>query len=152
MTTKQIVIISIVVIAAAFAFGRWSAPEHVKIQTVEVEKKTDDKKVVVDDNKKTTITETDKPDGTKTKVTVITDNKNSKSEDKSTDDTTKTVSKEIDKSSSKVTISMLAGASLTKLGTPIYGGAISRPILGPITVGVFGFQNGVAGVSVGLTF
>ena len=152
MSTKTILIIAAIALLTAFAVGRWSAPEKVKIQTVTVENKTDDKKVNTDDHKVTTITETDKPDGTKTKVTVISDNKDTQLVDKKTDDLTQTTTKEVDRSSSKVTISALAAANITKLGAPIYGGSISKPILGPITVGAFGFQNGMIGVSLGLSF
>lgn len=152
MNTKTIVIASVVALLVAFAVGRWSAPEKVKIQTVTVEKKTDDKKTDTDDHKVTTITETDKPDGTKTKVTVISDNKDTQVVDKKTDDLTQTTTKEVDRSSSKVTISALAAVNVTKLGVPIYGASVSKPILGPITVGIFGLQNGTAGVSVGLSF
>jgi hypothetical protein len=152
MTTKQLIIIGVVLLLTAFAVGRWSAPEKVKIQTVTVEKKTDDKQTAIDDHKVTTITETDKPDGTKVKKTVISDNKDTHIEDKKTDDLTQTTTKETEKSSSKVTISALAALNVTKPGLPIYGASITRPILGPITVGLFGLQNGTAGVSVGLTF
>jgi len=152
MTTKQIVIVAVVAILGAYAFGRWSAPEKVKIQTVEVEKKTDDKQTKTDDKKITTITEVDKPDGTKTITTVITDAKETQVDDKKTDDTTKTESKEIDRSSAKVTVSMLAGINVTNPGVPMYGISISKPILGPITVGMFGFQTGLIGASLGLTF
>jgi hypothetical protein len=152
MSTKQIVIICVIALLGAFAAGRWSAPEKIKIQTVEVEKKTNEKQVAVDDHKVTTITETDKPDGTKVKTTVIADNSKTKVDDKSTDDTTKTMTKEVDKSSSKVTISLLASMHLSSPGLPIYGAAVTKPILGPLTVGIFGFQDSTAGVSVGLTF
>ncbi len=152
MTTKQIAIVGAVALLTAFAVGRWSAPTKVKIQTVEVEKKTDDKKVNVDDHKLTTITETDKPDGTKVKTTTIADDRNTKVEDKKTDDVSKSVVEELDKTTSKITISALAALNVTKPGLPMYGASITRPILGPITVGIFGLQNGTAGVSVGLTF
>ena len=152
MTTKQALIVGSVALVVAFAVGRWSAPDKVKIQTVEVEKKTDDKKVAVDDHKVTTIIETDGPNGVKTKKTVISDNSNTQVEDKKTDDLTKTTTKEVDKSTSKITISALAAMNLTKPGLPTYGASVTRPILGPLTVGVFGLQNGTAGVSVGLTF
>ena len=152
MNTKTIIIVSIVALLTAFAFGRWSAPEKVKIQTIEVEKKTDDKKVNIDDHKVTTITETDKPDGTKVKTTIISDNRNTKITDKKTDDTTTTTTKEIDRSTSKVTISALAAMNVTKFGLPIYGASVTKSILGPITVGAFGLQNGTVGMSLGLSF
>jgi hypothetical protein len=152
MTTKQIVIIALIALVGAFAVGRYSAPEKVVTKTVEVEKKTEDKQVDSQDNKVTTITETDKPDGTKVKTTVIADKKDVQVDDKKTDDITKTETKEIDRGSSKVTISLLAGENVTSPGIPTYGLSITKPILGPLTVGVFGFQNGLIGASIGLTF
>lgn len=152
MTTKQIIIAFVVVTLGAYAFGRWSAPEKVITKTVEVEKKTDDKKVDTQDHKITTITETDKPDGTKVKTTIIADAKTTQSDDKKTDDTTKTESKEIDRATAKVTLSLLAGVDFNNPTKPQYGISISKPILGPITVGVFGFQTGLVGASVGLTW
>jgi PDZ domain-containing secreted protein len=152
MTTKQILIIGAIALTVAFAFGRWSAPEKVKTITQTVEKKTDDKVVAVDDHKLTTITETDKPDGTKVKTTVIADTRDTSVHDKSTDQVEKTQSKEVDKSTSKITISMLAGTNVTSPSSLTYGASITKPILGPITVGVFGFQNGTVGASIGLTF
>lgn len=152
MTTKQILIISAIALATAFAFGRWSAPEKVKIQTVEVEKKVDDKKTAVDDHKLTTITETDKPDGTKVKTTVIADDRNTKVDDKSVDTSAKTETKEIDRSSSKVTVSFLGGIAIASPYLPTYGVAVTKPVVGPLTIGLFGFQNGLIGASLGLTF
>lgn len=156
MTNKVKVIISVVAIATSFAFGRWSAPEKIKteIKTVEVEKKTDDKQTDNKDHKTITIIETTKPDGTKTKTTTITDDRDNKSEDKSTDDLSKTTdqTKEVSKSSSPITVSVLAGLDISSPAVPIYGLSITRPILGPITLGVFGMTNRTGGLSVGLTF
>lgn len=152
MTTKQILIVCALALVTAFAVGRWSAPEKVKIQTVTVEKKTEDKQVAIDDHKLTTITETDKPDGTKVKTTVISDNKDTKVDDKKTDDLSQTTTKETEKSSSKVTISLLGAVDLSDPTSPTYGLSITRPILGPITLGIFGLQDKVVGMSIGLTF
>jgi hypothetical protein len=152
MDTKYKIIAAVVLLLGAFAFGRFSAPEKVKIQTVEVEKKTEDKQAASHDDKVTTITQVQKPDGTKTTTTVIADVKDVHVDDKKTDDVTKTETKEIDRSSAKVTVSALMGVNITNPGVPMYGISISKPILGPITVGVFGFQNGLVGASVGLTF
>ena len=156
MTTKVKIIICTLVVLTVFAAGRYSAPTKIKTETkiVEVEKKTDDKKSDVKDHKKTTIVETTAPDGTKTKTTTITDDKESKSDDKSTDDTSRTTdqTKEVSKGSSPLSVSLLAGLDISAPGTPIYGLAVSRPILGPVTLGLFGMTNRTGGVSIGLTF
>jgi len=139
---------AMVALVLTFFAGRWSAPEHVKVvtQTVTVDKKTDDETK----HEKVTKVEVKQPNGTDTTTTTIVDD----SEDKSTDDSTvsQTTTKESSKSSSKLTISALAGVNITSPGSLIYGASISRPILGPVTVGLFGLSNGVGGASVGLTF
>jgi len=35
---------------------------------------------------------------------------------------------------------------------PTFGGSVTKPILGPVTMGLWALSNGNAGVSVGLTF
>lgn len=156
LTAKTKIILVIVIVISAYTFGRWSAPEKVRTETkiVEVEKKTDNKKTDVNDHKKVTIVEVDSPDGTKKKTTTITDDRNSQIDDTSTDDISKTAdeTKEITKSSSKLTISMLASTNLSAPAVPIYGLMIQKELVGPITVGIFGLQDKSAGMSIGLTF
>lgn len=53
------------------------------------------------------------------------------------------------KERSKLAISALAGTDLSK---PIYGAAVSKEVLGPITIGIFGLSNASFGASVGLNF
>ena len=108
MLNRTIYVGIFVALLAAFAAGRWMAPTKTITQTVEVDKKTDDKNTDAKDNTKTTIVETTKPDGTKTTTTVITDDKDTKTSDKTTDDLSLTKSKEVDHSVSKVTVSLLA--------------------------------------------
>lgn len=156
MGTKTKVIIIAVSLLASYAFGRWSAPEKVKIETkiVEVEKKVKHEDKKSEKHKKTTIVEITLPDGSKQKTTTITDDTETESKTKETDTAkrSETDTKEVTRSSSKVTVSALAGAFVNKFGLPVYGVAVSKPVLGPITVGAFGFQNGMGGLSVGLTF
>jgi hypothetical protein len=156
MTTKVKVIIAAAVILAAYATGRYSAPTKVvtKVQTVEVEKKTDQ----TDTHKnihKTTVTHTvKKPDGTTdTTTTTVVDNRDTvktNQTDQSTD--TATSSKEVTHDSSKVTLSLLGGVNVTSPSAVVYGGSISKPLLGPVAVSVFGFTNGMVGAGVGLSF
>lgn len=141
---------------AVFAFGRYSAPDKVKIETkyVEVEKKSEKTDTDRDKHKETTTTVVKAKDGSTTTTTKVvedtkTDRKTSEHDDTSVSQST---SKEITKGS-KVTVSALAGINLSDLtGGPDFGMSVSRPILGPITVGVFGFKSGVVGSSLGLTF
>src|SRR5271166_2264531 len=149
MTLKYKILAVITIVVTSFAIGRFTTPVKTVVQTkiVEVEKKVDN----TDTKQNQTETITKKPDGTET-TTIITntDTKNTSVDTTSvTDTSTKTVTKE----SSKVTISALAGApiSLHGIGLPTYGIAISKEILGPIGVGVFGFTDGVGGVSISLS-
>jgi hypothetical protein len=127
-----------------FAAGRWSAPDHIVTKTVTVEKKTEDDVK----HEKTTTVEVKQPNGTDTTTTVTTDD----TEDKERDDTSISQTKETSKSSSKLTIAALAGVNVTSPGTMIYGGSVSRGLIGPISIGVFGLSNGVGGASIGLSF
>lgn len=140
----------------AFAFGRFSAPAKVKTETkiVEVEKKTEKTNTDKQTHKKTEIVTIIKPDGTKETHTVITDNSDAKSKQSETDNTsiTEDKTKEVTYSQSKVTVSALAGFNIFSPSLPDYGLSITKPVLGPITVGIFGFRSGMAGCSVGLTF
>lgn len=156
---KTKIIVCIITVTAAFAAGRYTVPEKVRVETkiVEVEKKsTENVADVKTREKKTEVTKVvAKPDGTKeTTTTVIYDN--SKENDHKTD-TTDTVAKSQDKTkevthaSDKVTVSALIGANIRSPGM-VYGASITKPILGPLAVGLFGLSDGTCGGSIGLTF
>jgi hypothetical protein len=159
MTTKAKVGIAAVALLTAFAFGRFTTPVKIKteIKTVEVEKKTDNIKQDKDLHKETTTTTVKNKDGSEeTKTTVIEDTKTDTSrKDSDSVATSTTQTKEVTRGSSPVTISLLAGASLTQgLGpsTLVWGGAITHPVLGPITIGLWGLTSKEFGASLGLTF
>ncbi len=159
LTRKTKIIIVTVGLATSFAFGRYSTPEKIKIETkiVEVEKKTDDKKIIDKEKKhvKTTVTEIDKPDGTKIITSVTTDDStdDTKTTDIATDDTTKNtdITKEVTKGSNKVTVAALGGIDFTN-GHYVFGASVSRPLLGPVTFGLFGLSDLTFGISLGLQF
>lgn len=156
MSTKVKVIIVIVGLVTAAAVGRWTAPEKVRVETktVEVEKESTKTNIDKDVKKITTTTTTKKPDGTVSTTTVTTSEDTSKiNRDKEDDKTvTSDTVKEVTRSSSKLILSAMAGASVTSLSTSIYGGSIQKSVLGPITVGAWGMSNGTAGLSLGLLF
>jgi hypothetical protein len=160
MTNREKFGLGVLALLASFAFGRFAAPEHERIETqvIEVEKIDETKQTETERNRhrKTVITEVTKPDGSKEKRTEIEENaETSKKTDQqaSTARTnSETTSKEIDRSSSKITVSALVGApvSFGSYTGLIYGGHVSRPLLGPIAVGVWGFSTGIGGFSLGL--
>ena len=162
MTNKSKIIISFVALLVAFAFGRWSAPEKIKevTKTVEVEKKLtqEEKDKQQNTHKKTKTVVVKNKDGSETTTTETSEDTdiNDKVNKVIADDKSKstTQEKEITKSSSKTTLSAMYGLkfNFTQPTLPIYGGSISREVLGPISIGLWGLSNGEGGASVGLSF
>ena len=160
MTTKTKIIVASVSLLTAFALGRYTVPTKTKIEvrTVTVEKTIDKTQTQTDQDKhkETTVTETIKPDGTKQTVTQTVEDtqtqKDQKTVDTSQTQTTQDKTKEITRQGSPVTILALAGVSYHNLSTPVYGASVSRNLLGPISMGVWGLSSGTFGVGVGLSF
>jgi hypothetical protein len=153
MTNKTKVALAAVFLLSAFAAGRLSTPVKIKTvtQTVEVEKKLSTNDQI--DHKKTTITERDSPGGDKTIVTTVTDDRSTQTSDTDATSINKTDSKEIVKDGSRLNLSLLAGKSLSSFSSPpVYGLYANKNVLGPITAGAFGFENGTVGLSVGFSF
>lgn len=139
-------IIVVVVIVTTFALGRYSVQEpEVKLDIV-TDKQTDTHKV---QNKKKITTITKDKDGkevtTITEEDVITTDKNSNSTSKISETITPP-------KTNTINISALAGMSLDRFGTPVYGVSITKQLIGPITVGAFGLTDKTIGLSIGLNF
>lgn len=157
MSRKLKVITAVLIVTVAFAFGRYSAPEKVKEVTKVEEHKSEekDKDKVVHRHKKTKTVTIQNPDGSKTTTTTTDDdfNKDTNSKTVVKDDKKSEIDKEVTYSKSKLTLSALAAENIHAISaSPIYGGMVSKEVLGPITVGGFGLQNGIVGLSLGLTF
>lgn len=148
MSYKNKIIISVVVLLTTFALGRYSAskPDTTFNQTTQTDT---NKHVDKDTSTHSVATTTKAPDGT-IKTVVITDIVSKKDttiqKDIKTDTTATSTSK-----SDKVTIALLGGLNtITRL--PVYGGSVSKELLGPITIGIWGLNNGTIGMSAGLEF
>lgn len=136
MTTLQKIILSCIIAIALFATGRYTAPVKVETKVVETNTAKDDHKVIVI---------TKRPDGTK--VTTITDDTKVVSTVQQSATVTSTPQTPRG-SASPINISLLAGTKdLTSL---FYGISISKPLLGPFTIGVWGLSNLSGGVSLGV--
>lgn len=166
MTQKTKIIIVVVGLGVAFATGRYTVPVKTVIQTktIEVEKKDvkTDTKVDRKKHKDTTVIVVKTPDGavTTTTKTVEDDNvgkdtksdTNTKTQDQS--DTSQTTVKE----NGHLNISFLAGInpfnpSINSTVNPlVYGGIVTRDIIGPVSCSIWGFSNGTIGVGIGLSF
>lgn len=151
MTPRIKIVIVGVALIVAFASGRYLTPEKVKIETkiVEVEAKT--KETEAHKHKETTTTVIKEVSGKEETTTVVVED--SGKDIKSTDNINKTTDtlKEVTTGSSKVTISAL-GAFDFKAGKPAYGISVTKPILGPIAIGLFGLTNDTLGCSLGISF
>lgn len=160
LTTKNKIIIAVVYSASLVAVGRHLTPVKVKteIKTVEIEKKTektDTEKKVAKKTKKV-VEEKISPDGHIDRTTTITDdstiNDASKTASNEIKDKTEEKSKEVTQATDKVTISALAGVNVLSPSNGLnYGLSVTKPIFGPFVMGVFGFSNGLGGVSLGLS-
>ena len=138
MTRNHYIIIGVLLLVA-FGAGRWLSPEKVVTKTVTVEvEKTNTKQ------DSTTIKVT-KPDGTITETTTT------KTESETVTNTNNKTESIVQGKKSSLNLSALAGINVTNpSGGIIFGGHISKPILGPISIGVFGMSDGRAGLSVGI--
>lgn len=157
MSTKLKVVFVGLSLLTTYAIGRWAAPEKVvvKKEIVEVEKKTDSSSSEANKQKDTETHIIEHPDGTKETVITTHENweKNHSDNSSSISSSSEKDSKEVTNSRSKVTISAMGGVNLDSLiGPPILGVSATKPILGPITVGLWGLSNKTLGASVGLTF
>lgn len=155
MTTKVKITIFIVSLLVSFAGGRWLAPIKIKteIKTIEVEKKTSDLNQDKDKHLKTTVTEITKSDGTKIKTSVTTDDTSTHTDIIKTDDSERFTdkTKEVTRSSSRTNLYLFGGYDFTPK-SPVYGGMVSRDVLGPISIGVWGLSDLTFGASVGISF
>jgi hypothetical protein len=160
MTLRIKVIIGVVYTAACLALGAYLVPEKTKIVTkvAEAEKVVDrdDTKKEINRHKETKIVAVTETDGKKEVTTTITEdtgvNTEKKTNDTLSDNKLTTVDKEIVRGSSKVTISALFATNASSPNGISYGLSVTKPIFGPITVGLFGIANGTCGLSLGLTF
>lgn len=151
MDTKYKVGILAVSLVVAFAVGRYTVPETVRIETkiVEVEKKVKD--IKKDKNKETKVTTIKKPDGTVETVKTITENTKTDSKSETNSETKTDNKSETIRGSDKVTLGVMGGFDVLT-NKAVYGGSVYRPVLGPIGIGVWGLSNATCGATIGLSF
>lgn len=151
-----------IAVLTAFALGRYTAPvkTEIKTQTVEVEKKTEQTKIDTNKDLHRTITrvKTTKPDGSKEETTKIVEDSSTKTKatEKASEEDTKSAetSKLTVKEGSRTHLQGLLGGQASFSGvTPLsYGLNVSKTLLGPVSIGLWGLNTGIAGVSIGLNF
>lgn len=144
MTIKDKIILGLLALVVSFAAGRFTATKpNVTTQTVTNEDK--DIKKDVNDEKVTTITEK----STGEKQTTIVEKKTTSVV---TDDkiASKTDTKVVNSQQTTSIVGMVGIDYHTK--ERAYGLGVSHDFVGPVSLGVFGFTNGVIGVSIGVRF
>lgn len=129
---KKFIIAAIVLFASGLYVGKlYYSKTEVKIETRETTKTL------------TKIVQVERPDGTKETTTII----DSKS------DTKQNSLQKTPTNASKTNISLLVANDFSSnLLKPIYGISVTKEVLGPFTIGAFGFTDGTLGVSVGFSF
>lgn len=131
----------IIIIVIAFYSGRYTAPSKTETKTVEIEvekiQEHQDKIVIEKVNK----------DGSKETITrVITDR--NKDTIKGSEET-----KIVENKKSPLNVYAMGGIDITNPANGfIVGAHVSKQLLGPVSIGVFGFSNKTVGVSVGMSF
>lgn len=159
MNINKYVLVALVL--GSFAAGRYTLPAKVitTTQTVAVDNKTSAEQDDVNQSKHvvTKTKTTEKPDGSKVTTTVTTSDTNTDKDKKvaSTDDSTitKATTKEVVNNTSTVNLSLMTGTKFSFGANPlVYGGSVTKQVLGPVTIGVWGLSSGEGGASVGLTF
>lgn len=151
MSNKLKVLLVVISLAVSFAVGRFLTPVKTVVETKIVEVTKTDKKVDKETHTKTTIVETKHPDGTVTKTTTISKDTDLKKDTTTTSSESSDTTKTVQRDSGFLLVSALGGVNVTN-GVPSFGASINKNLLGPVSVGLWGLNNGIVGASVGLKF
>jgi hypothetical protein len=143
------IVIAGVLLIAAFVAGRFSVPKQVI--------KTEQTKVAVDIEKsknthtQTTTTTIKTPNGEV--KTITTTDTVTKSETSKKEDISSSKSEQVTAKTGKLNIAALAAYDTAHLGVkPAIGVSVSKEVIGPLTIGLWGLNTGIVGLSVGVNF
>lgn len=136
MSTTLKINIAILALLGTFLGGMYYGSRQ-SSETKTKEKETTSKDIT------TVIKEISRPDGTKETNTTIVDRSKEKREE---------TSQQIIVPKKTLSVSALIGVNNSNFSAPIYGVSITKDFCGPITAGVWGLNNGTAGVSIGVRF
>lgn len=142
LSTIELIVICTIVALLSFAIGKYTATPAETTTTT----KTDTERTK-NTNSHTVTTTVQEPTG-QVKTVVVTDT-NTQTE------TTQRQEKDTEQVSAKkdlVNIALLGGYNVLKPNGVEYGLSVSKPLLGPITSGLWVMNNGTIGLSVGINF
>lgn len=150
LSTKTQIIILVSTGLVCFATGRFFAGKsEVKTDTQISQNKTIDQDK--DTHTHTVVTTVKAKDGTiKTTQVTDTDTTDKKDTKVATQEDVKTDT--IPPKTNLTNVSALAGNNFRDIFSPVYGIAVTHQVLGPLTIGAFGLNNGTIGVSLGINF
>lgn len=152
LTPSRKILLGIVALVTAFAFGRYTVSVKPNVTTITATKSASQTVADKDTHTQTQIVEVKEPTGevkttttiTKDTVSVVDKTRNVETQ------ATETVSQSTRKT---LNVAALVGMDVVHhLGTPVYGVSVSKELIGPVTVGVFGMSNSLVGISVSLNF
>jgi len=149
MTQRTKILAAILGLLISFAVGRYSN-RGATVVTDKTSKTDTNTQKDKDTHTTTTTTTTKKPDGTTTTITK-TDTTSSTHTDTQRDRVSQEHTIVTPQKVATLNISALAGIDF-KTQKPIYGASVSKQLVGPITIGLFGITNGTVGASVGISF
>lgn len=143
LTTKNLVLFSFLGLVAAFALGRYSVKSI--NQTAEISK---EEQINKDKESHSTTTVVELPNGEK-HTTTTTDIVSHTDVNKREDSTTTTQVN----FRRPLNVSLLVSTEVSNImNTPNYGISVTKEVFAMMTVGIFGFQNGTVGLSIGSNF
>ena len=128
----KIAVIAVLLIAIGYGFGRYVTPAKIVTKTL----------TVTQEHIHTVTVIVTKPDGTKTQTTTQDNNSVISS-------ATSTV---ITNDKPQWKVAAMTGLNIHSLSVPVYGGQVERRIIGPISAGIWGLNNGTGGVQLSLEF
>lgn len=139
---KYFALVGLACLAVGYVFGRFETPDVKTAETTQMN--TDKQKDVVT---QTTTTVQEQPNGAKTTQTVTTSHTVASvaTSEQSKEKTSSTTG------GGHTNFDLLYGYQIGRAG-PVYGGAITKDVLGPISLGVWGLTNSTYGVSLGVSF
>lgn len=157
MTTTQIAGIGLVVLAVGVGIGRYTTPTKVETKVEEkiVEKIITKEAKTNNKNREYVVIEVISPDGTIRREKRLIDKGVITVEKEASTERVieKTVEKIVERKSDTYGVSLLYGKAIRHFSeVPAYGLVIDKKFIGPVKLGVFGFTNGLVGLSVGVSF
>lgn len=140
-------VVAVAALVGSFAAGRQSAQPQDKKTNTDVTQTTSDEERQIKERTRTVIVK--RPDGTE--VTTIDTTKKTKEKEQSKQEQAHVV-ESVESRNKTISITLLTGYNVMKPNGPELGIMLSKEIYGPLAVGVWGTNNGILGVSVGINF